>query len=90
MAWALIPAGLWVAAMIVIGQTVGFHSLAGICGEVVGFPGDLLGFWIGDRTVSLSAVYVGSFLGIWFFWFGLFIGAKSFKHLLTRRRTADE
>ncbi len=84
MCWALIPAGVWAGAMKIIGASVGAHSTAGVWGVIVGFPGDMLGAWIGQWTNSDPAFYAGAFLGIWLFWFGLFKAAVALKHKLRR------
>jgi hypothetical protein len=84
---ALIPASLWVAAMLMIANSGGGpHSTAGIWGLLLGLPGDILGVWIGGWTASDAAFYVAAFLGIWFFWFGLFKATTALRHRLSRSR----
>jgi hypothetical protein len=81
---ALLPAGVWVGAMKIIEATIGAHSTAGMWGLFIGFPGDLLGIWIGQWTDSGAASYVGAFLGICLFWLGLFKAATALKNRLSR------
>jgi hypothetical protein len=83
---ALIPGTVWVAAMIIIGNTIGYHSTAGIWAVLFGFPGDILGDWIGHWTNSELSSYVASFVGIWLFWFGLFKVALAIKHRVSGSR----
>ncbi len=84
MLYALIPAAILVGAMKIVEFTIGGHSTAGIWVMIIGFPGDVLGGWIGQWTDSEAASDVAAFLGIWLFWLGLFKAVTAHRHRLSR------
>jgi hypothetical protein len=86
MLFALVPAGMWAAAMTIVGGIKGYHSTAGIWVGMFGLPGLVPAAWIYQWTDSEAVSYLAAFLCNWLFWYFLIEVVLALKRRLTRSR----
>ena len=87
--WAFLLAVVWTVAVVIIAQSIGFHSAPGMWAGVFGFPGVVVASWVRPylgRNDHNHMGYAVMFLVNWIFYCSVIKGLLSMKSLLTSPR----
>lgn len=81
---ALLIAGVWVAALVIIDHTIGIHSTPGFWAAALGFPGLMVAAWT-TGTDSNIILYIIGFVVNFNVYFALIAGAVTVRRRFSQR-----